>query len=162
MGLRGPAPKPSAIEQAEGNPGKRAKNTREPKPCLVRPKMPSHLDKLARKEWKRLCPILERMRVLTEADGGALAGLCFDASLLQQAQEALGKTGLLTKTAKSGVIHLSPLLHLVAVTADRLARGFQQFGLTPASRSRVQTVEEKKDDFLELLSAPRVTQVRPN
>ena len=33
MGLRGPAPKPSAIERAEGYPGKRKRNTEEPQPA---------------------------------------------------------------------------------------------------------------------------------
>ena len=32
MGLRGPAPKPSAIERTEGYPGKRKRNTEEPQP----------------------------------------------------------------------------------------------------------------------------------
>lgn len=163
MGLRGPAPKPSSIEQAEGNPGKRAINHREPKPRAGRPKMPKYLDVRARKEWKRLCPVLERMRVLTEADGIALANLCVDCSLLQQAQESLGKTGLLTKTAKTGVIHQNPLLNVVGVTTDRVTRGLREFGLTPASRSRVQATEEAKDDFAALLNAPRESRtVRPN
>lgn len=142
MGLRGPAPKPTAIEEMQGRPGKRAVNRREPQPHLGRPKMPSYLDKRARKEWKRLCPILERMRVLTEADSIALANLCVDYSLLQQAQESLAKTGLLTKTPKSGVIHQNPLLNVVAVTTDRVTRGLREFGMTPSSRSRVQAAPQ--------------------
>jgi hypothetical protein len=31
-GSRGPAPKPTAIKKAEGNPGKRKLNTEEPEP----------------------------------------------------------------------------------------------------------------------------------
>lgn len=139
MGLRGPAPKPSAIEEMLGRPGKRAANRKEPQPNLGRPKMPSYLDKRARKEWKRLCPILERMRVLTEADATALANICSDTSILEQACEGLNKTGLLTKTGKSGMIHQSPLLNIIGTTRDRLNRELQQFGMTASSRSRIQT-----------------------
>jgi len=142
MGLRGPAPKPSAIEALEGFPGKRAPNRREPKPASGRPKMPGYLDARAKKEWRRLCPMLERMRVLTEVDAIALTNLCVDCSLLQQAQESLAKTGLLTKTTKSGVIHQNPLLNVVSVTTDRVTRALREFGMTPASRSRVQMMPE--------------------
>jgi len=75
VGNRGPAPTPTVIRKAEGNPGKRPFNDREPQPRAIRPKMPKHLDPRAKKEWKRLCPMLERLHVLTEADGIALANL---------------------------------------------------------------------------------------
>jgi P27 family predicted phage terminase small subunit len=160
MGLRGPAPKPSAIEKLEGNPGHRAINTREPMPAPGEPKMPAQLDAAARMEWRRLVPILQRMRVLTEADGLALANLCADVSLLMRAQESLAKTGLFIKNPKTEMVHQNPVLNLIRVTTDRVTRGLREFGLTPASRSKVQAVEETKDDFLALLSAPR--ELRPN
>ena len=100
MGLRGPAPIPTAIRRYEGNPGKRPLNVWEPQPKTVRPAMPRHLDEIARKEWKRLCPMLERMRVLSEADGIALANLCVDYSILQQAQESLA-TGAAAATKRN-------------------------------------------------------------
>src|SRR5437879_3919457 len=69
MGLRGPAPKPTSLVVLEGNRGRRPINDREPKPRAVRPKCPAYLDEAGQKEWKRLIPILTRMRILTEADG---------------------------------------------------------------------------------------------
>lgn len=152
--------KPTNIEIAEGNPGHRAINTREPKPMEIQPRMPDYLDAQARREWRRLCPMLERMRVLTEADGIALANLCVDYSLLQKAQEDLAKTGLLVKNPKTGMIHQNPLLNIASVVSGRVARGLREFGLTPASRSKIQTSSDTKDDFAALLSAPRA--IRPN
>lgn len=118
--------------------------------------MPKSLDANARKEWRRLLPILERMRVLTEADGIALANLCVDYSLLQEAQASLVKTGLLTKNKKTEMIHQNPLIKVVAQTTDRVSRGLREFGLTPASRSRVQTVSDSKggESLAALLRAP--------
>lgn len=96
------------------------------------------------------------MRVLTEADAIALGNLCMDYAMLQQAQTALTKTGLLTKNKKTEMIHQNPLIKVVAQTADRVNRGLREFGLTPASRSRIQTVDDpKQDDLGALLRAPR-------
>jgi len=141
MSYSGPPPKPTVIRKAEGNPGKRPFNEREPRPRAIRPKMPKHLDERAKKEWRRLCPMLGRLGVLTEADGLALANLCVDVSILQQAQESLAKTGLLSKTARTGMIHQSPLLNIIGVTTDRVTRALREFGLTPASRTRIAAAE---------------------
>lgn len=86
MGYRGPIPKPTVVEIAEGCPGKRAVNRREPQPRVRIPKCPAHLDPRAREEWKRLVPILRRMRVLTEADGMVLANLCQSYSTMVKAR----------------------------------------------------------------------------
>jgi P27 family predicted phage terminase small subunit len=93
--------------------------------------------------------MLERLRVLTEADGIALANLCVDYSILQQAQESLTKAGLLMKTQKTGAIHQSPLLNIIAVTTDRVTRALREFGLTPASRTRVASTADPAMDSLE-------------
>ncbi len=147
--------KPTNIERAEGNPGHRAINTREPKPLEVRPRMPADLDAEARKEWRRLVPMLERMRVLTEADGIALANLCIDCAMLTKIRGNLTKTGLLLKNPKTGMVHTNPLFGMESTVHSRVSRGLMQFGLTPASRSKIQTTSDTKDDFAALLSAPR-------
>ena len=144
MGLRGPAPRPRALVVLEGNPGKRRLNRYEPRPRPSRPKCPDYLDETAKKEWKRLVPILERMRVLTEADGIALANLCQQYSLLQQAQVKLQKTGLLLET-KSGYILQSPLVAIVSSAVDQVNKLCRQFGLMPAARTRIQAAPEDLD-----------------
>jgi P27 family predicted phage terminase small subunit len=118
--------------------------------------MPKHLDARAQKEWRRLCPMLERLNVLTEADGRALANLCCDVSILEQAQEALTKTGLLAKSNR-GLVHQSPILGIIATTTDRVTKGLREFGLTPASRSRIQTVGDGgAGDLAAIMATPRV------
>ncbi len=92
MGLRGPAPEPTALKLHRGNPGKRPLNQWEPQPLPVPPACPAHLDADAKKEWRRLVKILMRMRVLTEADGMALASLCQALSTMTKAQQKLNET----------------------------------------------------------------------
>ena len=143
MGLRGPAPQPTALRLLYGNPSNRPINGREPHPRIKRPRCPDHLDEAGRREWRRLVPILSRMRVLTEADGIALANLCQQYAMLQQAQVKLQKTGLLMKT-KSGYIQQSPLVGIISSTVDQVNKLCREFGLTPASRTRIQVSEEEE------------------
>lgn len=78
------------------------------------------------------------MRVLTEADRIALANLCQQYSTMLKAQRLLDKSGLLFKT-KSGYVQQSPLVAIVSGCVDQINKLCREFGLTPASRSRVQT-----------------------
>lgn len=146
MGMRGPIGKPTAIEIAEGRPGKRAINHREPQPVAITPKMPKYLDARAKAEWRRLCPILKRMRVLTEADGIALGNLCMVVSRLEQAEAKLAQSGLLYKSPTSNYVMQSPLLNIVNTCIDQLNRLLAHFGLSPASRARLQIVPEYQED----------------
>ena len=151
MGERGPAPKPSSLVLLEGNRSKRPLNTREPKPRQVRPKCPAHLDEAAVTEWKRLVPILSKMRVLTEADGIALANLCQAISTMVKAQEQMNKNGILYKT-KSGYIQQSPLLGIVNSQVEIINRLCREFGLTPSSRTRIMAERDEEgspDDCLD-------------
>ena len=137
MGLRGPAPTPTALRVLEGNPSKRPLNRQEPQPRARAPKCPDHLDDGAKKEWKRLLPILRRMRLVTEADGIALGNLCQSYSTMAQAQAKLNRTGLLY--GKEGQpIRASPLLRIIHECSDRINILCREFGLTPAARSRLQ------------------------
>ena len=116
-------------------------NPSEPKPERKRPKCPGHLDAEARREWRRLAPILERMRVLTEADEIPLGNLCIQYATLIKAQRLLDKSGLLLKT-KSGYVQQSPLVAIVAGCVEQVNKLCREFGLTPASRTRIQAVPE--------------------
>lgn len=146
MGLRGPAPKPTAINRVRGFPGKRAPSKLEPKPVLGRPTMPAHLDDAAKAEWEQQCPILEAMGVLTEADGIALGNLCFDRASLSKAQAELQKinlTMIVGGETEMNRLH-KPLSRLVDMLTGRVNRALLQFGLTPSARTRVSAVQTKK------------------
>ena len=57
--------------------GKRKLNTEEPQPPVTpAPRAPSWLSKEAKKEWRRLAPVLGAIGVLTTTDADALAGYC--------------------------------------------------------------------------------------
>ena len=100
---------------------------------------------VAKREWKRLVKMLLRLRVLTEADGLALANLCQAWSTLVKAQIKLNETGLLLKTP-SGYVQQSPLLGIVNSNIDTVLKLSREFGLTPSSRGRLQVEPEPKPE----------------
>jgi P27 family predicted phage terminase small subunit len=154
---RGPSPKPTALKKAEGNPGKRKLNEREPQPVPGVPQCPDHLDAVAKKEWARLSEVLLAMKVLTEADYIALGNLCQAYSTLIDAQKHLNKGGILFKTP-NGYIQQNPLLGIIRNQMHIVNGLLREFGLTPSSRTRL--VAEKEDDgydeLMEILSQPRL------
>jgi P27 family predicted phage terminase small subunit len=154
MGLRGPAAKPTAVKELEGNPGKRPLNEGEPVPPAGDPHCPDHLDDIARQEWNRIVPLLRAMRVLTQADYMTLAMLCQSYSTMAQAQKQMSETGLLY-TTPSGYTQQSPLLSIVHTNAGIVAKLCREFGLTPASRSGIQTAVEPKQERDELAELAR-------
>ena len=61
MATRGRKPKPTAMQELEGNPGKHPLNTSEPKPNKKAPACSKWLEPEAKKEWRRLAKQMEAM-----------------------------------------------------------------------------------------------------
>lgn len=141
MGRRGPPPKPTALQILSGNPGKRPINPREPQPQRGAPRCPAWLGAEARKVWRRLVQELTAMRVLTTADGDALAAYCQTYVQWREATEFLGKHGFVYPIRdEKGRMKCMQQWPQVAIARNLLLvlRAYQQeFGLTPASRSRI-------------------------
>src|SRR5580704_4257123 len=136
--------KPSKLKALHGNPGKRKSNPREPRPKPGMPEMPAGLALEAKAEFNRLAPILDKMGVLTKADGAALTAYCKLHALNLRAEAAIRKYGIVfAKVDDVGVSVLkkNPAVSIFESTS-RLIRSFlQEFGLTPASRSKVAASE---------------------
>ncbi|HEY3972334.1 MAG TPA: phage terminase small subunit P27 family [Candidatus Sulfotelmatobacter sp.] len=135
--------KPSKLKAIQGNAGKRKINHREPKPTPGIPLMPAHLakDPVAKAKWKELVPILNRMGVLTTADGDGLAAYCALFSQWVKCEAAIRKLGMFTadvdETSGLAKIKQNPAVRVKADTL-RLMRQFEnEFGLTPAARSNL-------------------------
>lgn len=75
MAKRGRKPKPTALKKLEGNPGKRPLNELEPMPRVSMLRCPNWLEPEAKKEWRRLAPVLIDAGILTGADRILWTGL---------------------------------------------------------------------------------------
>jgi P27 family predicted phage terminase small subunit len=147
VGRRGPAPRPSRLNELRGNPGKR-KNRAEPQPTAAAPTCPDWLDGDAAKEWKRIVPELERLGLLSVVDIPAFAGYCVAYQRWREAEQAVR-----AMAAGPGGLALAIGQGLEGMARDRLRLMktlAEQFGFTPASRTRVKsTPPEPEDPFAE-------------
>jgi len=134
--MPGPAPKPTALKQLAGNPGKRPINDDEPQPDRVAPAIPRGLMALARKFWKAHGPTLEAMGLLTEVDGAAFTMLTIHYQIAWEASQILKDEGLET-VDENGATRKHPMLQVLRDNSAMLLRYSREFGLTPSARSRI-------------------------
>ena len=155
MATRGRKPKPTAIKILEGNPGKRKLNDREPVLDKRAPDCPTWLTTEARKEWHRLASTMEAMGVLTEVDRAAFAAYCQAYARWKEAEERIKETNLIFK-APSGYPQQSPYVGIAHQSMKIMKDFMAEFGLTPASRSRIIAGAgevDPHDDMEELLGS---------
>lgn len=150
----GRTPKPTALKLVEGNKGHRALPSgveKEPSPQVGLPDCPAHLTPEAQTEWQRIAPLLLRYRLVTDIDGAALALYCQSYGRWQEAERQIaalrekGGDGLLVK-APSGYPIQNPYLAIANRAMEDCYKYLQQFGLSPAARTRV-TVTLQGDLF---------------
>ncbi len=152
MATRGRKPTPTAIKELEGNPGKRKLNTNEPRPLKKAPACPKWLEPEARKEWRRLAKKMEALGILTEVDMAAFAGYCQAYARWKEAEEFITQHGTIVKTP-SGYWQQVPQVSIAQTYLKLMNRLAEQFGLTPAARSRIvaDTSGKGSEDELEAL-----------
>ena len=146
MGSRGPSKTPSNIVTILGNPGKRARNKREPKPPAGMISPPSLLDEYGCEEWEQVYPMLDRLGLVTEADRITLAGYCDSVSKLRHANEEIEKKGRYLTTPQGE--KRAPWSLEAEVAKREILQHSRLFGFTPADRAGIEapgTGEE--DDF---------------
>ena len=136
MAVRGRKPTPTAIKELEGNPGKRKLNDREPKPEKKAPPCPKWLEPEDKKEWRRLAKQMERIGILTEVDMAAFAGYCQAYARWKEAEEFISQHGTIVRTP-SGYWQQVPQVSIAQTYLKVMQKFAEQFGLTPASRSRI-------------------------
>jgi P27 family predicted phage terminase small subunit len=156
MGLRGPAPKPTDLRKLEGNPSRRPYPANEPAFPPGVPEKPKRLSTRGKKVWDELVDEMAGAAILRRVDQRALAQLSEDEALLDEAYSGVWQmVDALKAKAKAEGKSLpgGPLLALLSMTSGRLAMASvrdlaarviierREFGLTPSSRSRVETVE---------------------
>ena len=153
--MRGRKPKPTTIRLLEGNPGKRAVNSREPTPPSGIPRCPKYLDKEARREWIRTSKVLHQMGLLSLADRTALAAYCVAYSRWLDSETQVKKFGAIVKSPEKGFPMKSPYLTIADQAMESMRKFMVEFGLTPSSRSRIKVPDggQAKDEFDAFLEA---------
>jgi len=145
--MMGRPPKPTKLKIAAGNPGHRRLNDREPNPPTAAPGMPAWLSGRAKVEWKRIVPELIRLGLLSSIDLAALAAYCQAFAELEQATRTIEKEGRVckwpiydpkTNEHVGDRLKAHPAVQQQRDAMQRIKGFLAEFGLSPASRSRVQ------------------------
>jgi P27 family predicted phage terminase small subunit len=156
--------KPIHLHLLEGNKNrltkeeieKRAEAEQRLKPKKDKIKPPSWLDKIAKKEFKRLAKELEELDLITNVDVNALAAYCDAYSEYIRCTEIIQEEGLMVeytnKAAETNKVP-HPLLTKKKQLHDQMRSLAIEFGLTPSARARLAMPkkEEKPKTEEELL-----------
>ncbi len=148
---RGRAPKPTQVQIAKGDPGGRAKKKAKTEPVYKANavRCPAWLSVDAQKEWKR---VVEEMKeypgLMTNVDVGPLATYCKAYGDMVEADREVKKEGkvrrLLDKEGNVKYLQQNPWVSIGNKAALLVARMSEQFGFTPASRTRVAVGKPEK------------------
>lgn len=98
---------------------------------------PEWLSPDAKKEWRRIMPLLIDRKILTDADMGSVENYCTMISRVREVERLIQSEGLTPA--------LFRMQDKAAVTARQLAA---ELGLTPVSRARPVIRDDKADDEL--------------
>lgn len=158
--------KPTALKLLTGNPGHRPLNLDEPKPDAGEPEMPRGMSPLARKEWRSIVPELLKLGVLSKIDGKALGAYCEAYAMWVKAHAEVKKYGLTIPSkaiTKSGEVvttgyKRNPAVGIMNDALKIMKSYLGEFGLTPASRSRIKADKPAESDpFADYLNANKRT-----
>jgi P27 family predicted phage terminase small subunit len=139
--MRGRKPLPTSLKQLRGNPGKRPINGQEPRPKTERTSCPAELCPLAKKEWRRIVPILEELQLIGKIDRAAIAGYCQSYGRWMEAEQKISETSLVIKT-KSGNVIESPYYSIAKRERELMHKFLVEFGMTPSARTRLKVPEK--------------------
>ena len=119
------------------------------------PAAPSWLSLDAKREWRRVMPILVKRRILTTADLGSLENYCVAIGTVREMERHLQEHGRLHEVwreTENGPISLGMKRNpAVGIQADAMTRArllAAELGLTPVSRSRPAIRDDDDDDAL--------------
>jgi len=133
---------PTAVLSARGS--WRAKTrTEEPQVPSGLPDKPA-MSEAAATEWDRITTILIGLGIITPIDGDALQIYCETFVTWKEAQAKVRELGSVIK-APSGYPIQNPYLSIANAAGAFCQKMLEQFGMTPASRSRVHKAPSPAD-----------------
>lgn len=159
--MSGPPPKPTALKSIEGNRGKRATNKQEPDPDYVTDlSPPAWLPRDAKAVWNNVAPKLRNAKLLTVVDVELLAMGCVSIAQYRRAVKEAGAHLVITSKTESEVGapavdpadaapaggSMNPWLIIQSMTFKQAMKVFTEFGMSPASRTRL-AIQPQQDLF---------------
>jgi P27 family predicted phage terminase small subunit len=123
--------KPIDLKLLEGNPSKRPIK-KQPKLAIKNLKCPIWLSKEAKKEWKRMFTLLEKLNLISDIDMTIFAMYCQNYARWKQAEEELNSEKLKILGQRGPIIN--PLIKISATYQTRMKISIEKLGLSPSDR----------------------------
>ena len=117
------------------------------------PSAPAHLSAMAKTEWRRTGHLLMEAGLFADLDQRALAAYCTTYARWVEAEEQVQKFGTVIKVP-SGFLVQSPYVAISNKALEQMVRMLQEFGMTPASRTRLPQRAAAKPKRQQASSAP--------
>lgn len=138
MGKRGPPAKPDQIKRLEGNAGHRALKGTADAPEVEVPETPAIVaeDPVALELWKEQTRELKRLRLIARINAPVLAAMCMHYSRWRRAEAKVKEQGEVIET-DNGYPMQNAWLTVSNKAHEQFLKAAQEFGMTPASYSRV-------------------------
>ena len=143
MGKRGPKKTPTKTLRLRGS---WLADTRgnEPEPKAEQPDMPKWLKTEAKREWKRIVPLLLAQGLLTKLDRTVLAIYCQTYAEYLEAEKLLQRKKVLIKTANGNLVQ-NPAIAVRNRARDMLLKAAAEIGMTPSGRSSISLPQEPSE-----------------
>lgn len=144
---------PSKIIELRGGTKHTHKKPRnqEPQPPEKMPKCPKHLNKAARKEWRRCGKLMQSIGIMTDLDMAVFAGYCDAFSQWAEATDKVHTAGMVYQRPNK-TLGLNPYLRIAREAYDRMIKAAVLLGLSPSSRVSLKVEKPKQldagDEFL--------------
>ncbi|MCV9379984.1 MULTISPECIES: phage terminase small subunit P27 family [Hafnia] len=155
--MSGPPKTPTHLRLVKGNPSKRAINKNEPNPPSGVPPIPKHFDKRGKYWFKRMGEELDAVGVMSTLDAKALELLVEAYTEYRHHCEVLDEEGYTYQTGSATgekIVKAHPAAAMKADAWKRIRAMLSEFGMTPASRSKVEIkAPAGEDPFAEFLKA---------
>ena len=153
MGDRGPSPTPTKLKVLRGNPGRRPLNENEPDPEASIPEKPDSLSEEAAKVWDKITIELDKIGLLSDIDGSALEMYCEALATFRYCSRKIAEHGGIGEYLENRSAQTSQLFAAQMKALDAVKKFCTEFGMTPASRSRisVKKKDKKRDSLGEFL-----------
>lgn len=136
--------KPTKLKALQGTIRPCRENGNEPEYVSLDDDPPDYLTARERRKWLELCGMLKEAGVMTVADVDALTAYVQIYWLWRDALDQIKVDGLMILDEKNGVMVKHPLHQIRRDSQSDLVKLMIEFGLTPASRSRVISSKENK------------------
>ena len=138
-GRRGPSPKPDQVKRLEGNAGNRPLKGTADAPEVAIPPCPAIVaeDSLALQFWREQTHELKRLRLIAVINAPVLTAMCVHYARWLRAEQKLRKLESEVDETPNGYLQQNPWLAIANKAHEQFMKAAQEFGMTPASFSRV-------------------------